>query len=503
MVNGIDLFKSTSEDNDLLKKLSINSEFNNKRKETGSYYTPNDLANYIVANSFIHYYYPELHNMYSFNYCLSYFVSKKKKCRDLLYKCTVFDPTCGAGDLLLSVLQFKFSLAYYINEELNNRNIYSIIRTIYGNDFNKTAIDSFIKRVCIYIKRITDNDVQKNITNILKKNTTSIDYIKGVYLNSKKFDIIVGNPPYVEDNVYDGIIDEKYGNVYCNVIRNCFNNSNNIISLIVPISYISTPRMLKIRNIVIQNNCSQIVSSYSDRPDCLFNDVHQKLNVLVIKLNTDYSIYTTQYKYWYKDERFALFNNNKTFKNRLLNDLFIPKIGNRIDCSIYKKVYKNNNSFYNLQNFENFDYPIYLNMRAAFWIKCFKSSSKSNEYNTYYFDKTKQNFIYCVLNSSLFFWYWVTISDCWHITNKELSGFDFSVCNYDSKVFDTLSKKLEFKLNKTKKYIGSKQVDYEYKHKLCKDIIDKIDIELAKVYGLTETELNYIINFAISYRVSN
>ena len=37
--------------------------------------------------------------------------------------------------------------------------------------------------------------------------------------------------------------------------------------------------------------------------------------------------------------------------------------------------------------------------------------------------------------------------------------------------FKELRKKLEQELEKTKKYVGSKQTEYEYKHKFCKKII--------------------------------
>ena len=81
-----------------------------------------------------------------------------------------------------------------------------------------------------------------------------------------------------------------------------------------------------------------------------------------------------------------------------------------------------------------------------------------------------------------------------------LKSFKIPVKNIDTIKFDKLSKKLETKLENTKRYVGTKQVDYEYKHKLCKDVIDEIDDELAEIYNLTQTELDYIKSFAIKYR---
>ena len=65
-----------------------------------------------------------------------------------------------------------------------------------------------------------------------------------------------------------------------------------------------------------------------------------------------------------------------------------------------------------------------------------------------------------------------------------------------------LSSELEKKLEKTKKFIGSKQIDYEYKHKICKKEIDHIDEFIGEIYDFTNEEIDYIKNFAIKYRES-
>ena len=107
----------------------------------------------------------------------------------------------------------------------------------------------------------------------------------------------------------------------------------------------------------------------------------------------------------------------------------------------------------------------------------------------------------CLLNSSLFWWYWICISDCWHITNKELEQFSVpEITNYQAKKYKKLSVELNNLLETTKVKINSKQSMYEYKHRFCKSCIDNIDNELAKLYNLTQEELNYIKNYQIYYR---
>ena len=60
---------------------------------------------------------------------------------------------------------------------------------------------------------------------------------------------------------------------------------------------------------------------------------------------------------------------------------------------------------------------------------------------------------------------------------------------------------METRLEETKVYVGTKQTEYEYKHKECIDIIHEIDDYIAEIYGLTTSENLYIKNFNLRYRL--
>lgn len=489
----------------ILKELSNISEFQNDRKATGSFYTPSDLADYVVINSFVHYMYPNLSNVYSIESGIKKICSDKSKCLKLIFETKIFDPTAGAGELLLSSIKIKLILLSKIKDNYKNADLLKIYKTIFGNDYNELAVKTMKDRLLLFIRDYTtDEKVYYELQCIISKNLTCKDYIEGSYLDGTKFDIIVGNPPYVEDNKYKGILNRKYGNVYCNIIENCFENIKKYgtIVLIMPISYVSTPRMNKIRNVVMKKRCKQIILNYADRPDCLFTNVHQKLNIVIFKLSKN-GVYTSGYKYWSKKERQNIFSDVKTISNKYINEEFIPKLANNTETSIYKKVISNDNDFYRIQCKTNKSRKIYLNMRAAFWIKCFMNPMESNEYKEFSISSDNLYLIYCILNSSLFFWFWNIVSDCWHITNKDLKNFKFVFNNFDANKVKKLALDLSRELERTKKYVGTKQTIYEYKHKLCKKQIDKIDDYLKELYNLSNNELDYIKNYSIKYRMSD
>ena len=180
----------------------------------------------------------------------------------------------------------------------------------------------------------------------------------------------------------------------------------------------------------------------------------------------------------------------------------IVKAGTNIEKSIYKKMttsFKNNI----ISKQVSLGEKIYLNMRACFWIKAFSSIQKSKEYKTFIFEKAYRNFILCLLNSSAFWLYWIMNSDCWHITTKDLLFFTVPDKLEKNNKFNVLAKKLERKLDTTKKYIGSVQTDYEYKHKLCLNEINLIDDEIAKIYKFNNEEQQYIKEYALKYRTGD
>jgi hypothetical protein len=110
--------------------------------------------------------------------------------------------------------------------------------------------------------------------------------------------------------------------------------------------------------------------------------------------------------------------------------------------------------------------------------------------------------IFSVLNSSLFYIFHTTISDCWHLGTWHLAEFPISVCDLQI----PLSKKLSssMKANRIVRYDKRAGGDiYEYKIYKSKPIIDEIDKLLASHYGFTEEELDFIINYDIKYRMGD
>lgn len=163
---------------------------NGVNKGKGVVYTPVDIAKYIIENT----------------------VSAEDIIKNPFLK--ILDPACGCGSIIIQCFFYLMSL-YKENLNLINRN--SEFR-IYEEDIPKHIIDNNlfgkdIDEIALYILQIDLFSVSKCVNT---DNYQLADFLINNY--PKKFDIIVGNPPYVGhksiDKSYSELIRREYGHVF-------------------------------------------------------------------------------------------------------------------------------------------------------------------------------------------------------------------------------------------------------------------------------------------------
>ena len=362
------------------------NEKSKKQKNNGVYYTSDDVARYIICNSLLMKVKEKLNKTHNDKECITVLKNLDLIEKDnILYKYSIFDPTCGTGEFLINAINIKLEILN--NENIEDEDTLKIAKTMYGNDIDDESIDICKLRIFFsLISKLQKEESYIKLAEIINERFFVIDYIQKSEKIKQKFDIIVGNPPYVEYGKYQKEnnceLKNNFGNVYADVLNNSIKMSkkDTVFGYIIPLSYIATPRMRSIRKIIYEESEKQFLLNFADRPDCLFSGVHQKLTILIFRLgNGEKEIYSSNYKHWYKEERKELLNGreiNKIENYDITN--FIPKIGNRIEDNIYKKLYteKEDNLY---DNQDESGKELYLNMRATFWIKAFSFNPGSNE----------------------------------------------------------------------------------------------------------------------------
>ena len=346
-------------------------------------------------------------------------------------------------------------------------------------------------------------------------------------MNRGGFDVIIGNPPYVE---YSKIrkhykiikfVTETCGNLYAFTIENSFKMMarNGLLGLIVPLSIATTDRMRPIQKLLLESRECLWLSYYDVYPSKLFDGAKQRLTILIFnKTKNKNIIYTTKYHRWRPQERESLFNTLQYHRGCYdRSNSSIPKINGKMDLSILQKL-KNMREVEVISDRTNpafFVHRIPYNFIKAidfipyFWNEV-DGEKKSEDYKPYRALAEKDNIpLLAALNSNLFFWWWYSHFEGYHCGKHEISAFPIGLnklSNNNKLKLTKLAKELmeDLKKNKNRKICNYKttgKVIYdEFFPKHSKYIIDQIDKIIGDHLGLDSNEIDHILNYDIKFR---
>ena len=345
-------------------------------------------------------------------------------------------------------------------------------------------------------------------------------------INKGGFDVVIGNPPYVEYSPRNVNYEIKNydtkpcGNLYAFVVERSLSilNGKSNIGMIIPISSVANDKFNVLQNIFSSKTLSWF-SSYSNRPAKLFENVEQRLTVFVGRKCKNYKAeyYTSSYRHWHSKTREHLFSANSYYMNNYIEyDLCFSKIGNAIEMEINKKLNQNSENKiadFISENSKTFTYyhngPTYFIRAMSFMPNSGKNMQPSSHYKRVDTKKEMLNIITCILNSSLFYFFYKNYSNCRDFSEREIYHFPIGkISKAAIEILDSLEKELKrnYTANKEIKNrnYGSGSIYYEeYYPAKSKPIIDEIDKVLARHYGFTEEELDFIINYDIKYRMGS
>jgi len=337
------------------------------------------------------------------------------------------------------------------------------------------------------------------------------------------FDVIIGNPPYVvykeQNHTYKVSCEyETYScsNLYAFVLERC----SEIISnqggsgFIIPISSVSNDKFIPLQKLLLTKSKSWF-SSFSNRPGKLFENVEQRLTIALSRSGSETgNYYASKYQHWYVEERGCLFNKLGYYNNRLWDDnLSLFKLGSKLEEDICNQLYYSSQRELRtkLSSFLVGEYQCYFHNAPTYFIRAmaFKPNNGEGMKESSHYKVLScafENSLACILNSSLYYWFFKSISNCRDFAVREILPFpvgDLSNLDFEN-IGEQLSESyLQNRAIKSRVYPSGLVYYEEYYPAKSKPIIDEIDKVLAKHYGFTEEELDFIINYDIKYRMGD
>ena len=195
-----------------------------ENRNLGIIYTPKEVVDYIVSNIFRIYFENNLNSQSisqrDFNFAEKLFSliknqRKKEIIAKKIKKIRILDPSCGSGRFLIAIAENLYKIHRVLEPELSDFGIKKAIiqNNLYGIEIENSAyIISKLRLIEWLLSSNTDKYLFHNInlkssklTNLdqiiekldLKFNIFNLDFL--LEHISDKFDIIIGNPPYVEN----------------------------------------------------------------------------------------------------------------------------------------------------------------------------------------------------------------------------------------------------------------------------------------------------------------
>ena len=367
------------------------------------------------------------------------------------------------------------------------------------------------------------------------KRTQPFHWVAAFYeiMHNGGFDVIIGNPPYVEypssDVTYslDHFESAKCGNLYGNCIERAMQilSEQGKFSFIVPVAITCSRRMEKVINILKSNSSYLYFADFDDRPGKLFEMIqHLRASIIISARDKehDVKIYSTKYNRWYTEHRSLLFDNLRFVEvTKFCNSFTIPKFSYPIENSINEKLQSTNRTIASTYQ-SNSSNKVYYRAAGGGYFLLIKNS-KSITYINGNLENVKaeksicinsiysNNSIGAILSSSLFYWNYIAYTDCrnlqksfidnFHIFNDVKKGCDV-LCSFGKDLFDDYEKN-KFTKSTHYKTTGNDVVYDEYYPKLSKSFIDRIDEKLGSLYDFTAEEMDFIVNFDIKYRMGD
>jgi hypothetical protein len=344
-------------------------------------------------------------------------------------------------------------------------------------------------------------------------------------MKSGGFDVIIGNPPYVvypSANVHYDICPMRYRtlstkNLYAFILERCTLLGSHItpIGLIVQLSAISSRKLGPLQDLLLDRG-NLFCVPFPRRPKSVFEGVEMPVVILLCYSRGSSQLRTSRINRFYTDERlWALSNMEICSHSMRLNNHRIGKLGSEKQVTIIEKLLGAKNTVGSLTVRQG-GHELYYQEACRYWVKASDQMprfTRNGEQITPPHGRTidfqTENgaaFVACLLNSSLFYFFYSVFSDCEHINDGLVRSFRipnaWAATDWRRIAEDIRNEMAKHAVPKSIRTRQGHIIEYEEMNAAAtKPVLDRVDTRLGQLYGLSTTELDAIKNYDIKYRL--
>ncbi len=345
------------------------------------------------------------------------------------------------------------------------------------------------------------------------------------------FDVIIGNPPYLERSKLGGQYSVKAFrtaeclDIYAWVVERTFalRARCSRLGLIVPVSVATSGSFDVLRDVVSEQTQGLWMAHFANRPGQLFTGAQNRLTILLSCSDgskAERQVFSTCYHRWdgRGGERKFLFH-RLTFVE--LGPLsrefhgFYPKVGTAAAVGVLQKL----RSSKALGEFatSRSRWGVYWVRVPGYFCQFFLDPPKARperggtarvrgEVNSIHLpDADAMRLAHAVLSSSTYYHFFAAYSDGRHVNPSDVTGFPIGLGAFkgsQKRKLIKLSERLEDLMKEnTSVWRKSGLLIDSVDSRPAKGALDEIDFGLAEHHGFTDEELDFIINYDLKYRM--
>ena len=341
-------------------------------------------------------------------------------------------------------------------------------------------------------------------------------------LSSGGFDVIIGNPPYLEmREIGYGLknyacLDSGAIHAMCMERSERLLHKNGCMSMIVPLSLPSTQRMQVVQEL-LESGRNAWFANYAWRPAKLFDTVNRALTIFVVSPSYDGHTFSTNYQKWTSDDRDGLMDRlNYVEVLRKRPACWIPKVGDSLEQQILNKCLAVKTAVKHFTS--KSEHRVYYRTTGGLYWKVFTdfppafnlNGKKGHSSRETWFTLLKKDHVRPViaaLSSDVFWWWYTVTSNVRDLNPFDVQNFPLPETALTDPAMQALGGRYLKDLGKNstmlireQKQTGTTETQ-SFKIQKSKPILDEIDTVLAGHYGFTAEELDFILNYDIKYRL--
>lgn len=347
-------------------------------------------------------------------------------------------------------------------------------------------------------------------------------------MRSGGFDVIIGNPPYVEWHkvteygvLPNTLMTRDCGNLYAAVLERSFGQSQlgGRIGMIVQLSAICTDRMQSLQVLYRTHSASVWASCYDDRPGKLFDGL-QHIRATIILSETaagvTAEVLTTNLMRWPTETRDTLFSrlHYGPVTAMSMSGSF-PKAAEPQLVSLLNRMWAVPTRLERVYDTSS-QHIVYYYRSPLYWIRAMNFlphfSSGTAQRSVHHFkdypvtDPSMAALVGCLINSTTFYIWFVAYGNGRNVTLRDISTLPVPESLFSPRVaasFVPLFKRLmdDYRKHSIVRTRRDGVEFQEFAPGKSKQLMDEIDFALAEHYGFTAEELDFIINYDIKYRM--